>query len=50
VKVSNFIDVLGLVVVLGIVTDIVTSKNSAQIVTSGGNAFSHILNSALGKG
>jgi hypothetical protein len=50
VKFNTFTDVLGGVVILAIITDIVTSKNSAQIVTSGGNAFSNIISSALGKG
>ena len=48
-KVNNIFDVAGLIVVLAIVTDIVTSKNSAQIITSGGNAFAHVLKSAQGK-
>jgi hypothetical protein len=49
-KFNTFTDVLGGIVILAIVTDIVTSKNTAGIVTSGGNAFSSIVNSALGKG
>lgn len=49
-KFNTFFDVLGGIVILAIVTDIVTSKNSASIVTSGGGAFSSIINSALGKG
>lgn len=49
-QVKSVFDVAGLIVMLAIVTDIVTSKNTASIVTSGGNAFSNILNSALGKG
>lgn len=48
-KTDNIFDILGLVVILAIITDIVTSKNTAGIVTSGGNAFSNIINSALGK-
>lgn len=48
-KFNTFFDVLGGVVILAIVTDIVTSKHSASIVTAGGNAFSHIISSALGK-
>ena len=49
-KFNTFTDVLGGVIILAIVTDIVTSKNTAGIVTSGGNSFAHIINSALGKG
>ncbi|MGA2655835.1 MAG: hypothetical protein ABSF18_07685 [Gammaproteobacteria bacterium] len=47
---DTFFDVLGGIVILAIVTDIFTSKNTASDVTAGGNAFSNILNSALGKG
>lgn len=49
-KVDNIFNLLGAIVVLAIVTDVVTSKNSASLVTSGGNAFSGMINSALGKG
>jgi hypothetical protein len=49
VKFNSFFDILGAVVILAIVTDIVTSTNSAKIVTSSGNAFSGIIHSALGK-
>ena len=48
-KVDSFMDVLGLIVVLAIVTDIVSSKNTASIVTSSGNAFSRVLKAAQGK-
>jgi hypothetical protein len=48
-KVNSFIDVLGLIVVLAIVTDIVSSKNTAGIVTSTGKAFGGVLRSAQGK-
>jgi hypothetical protein len=48
-KVNNFMDVLGLVVVLAIVTDIVTGKNTAAVISSSGNAFSGVLKSAQGK-
>jgi len=47
-KVDNIFNLLGLVVVLAIVTDVVTSKNSAQLVTNSGNAFSGVIHSALG--
>jgi len=49
-KTDTFFNVLGAVIILENVTDIVTSQNSAKIVTSGGNAFARIINSALGKG
>jgi hypothetical protein len=48
-KFNNIFDILGAVVILAIVTDIVTSTNSAKIVTSSGSAFSGIIHSALGK-
>lgn len=48
-KVNSFFELLGSVVVLAMLTDVVTSKNTASIVTSGGNAFSNILRSAQGK-
>jgi hypothetical protein len=48
-KVNSFMEVLGLTVVAVIVLDIVTSRNSAQIVTSSGNAWSNILKSASGR-
>lgn len=49
-KVSNIFELAGAVVFLAIITDVLTSKNTAGIVTSGGNSFSKIINSALGKG
>ncbi len=48
-KVHNIFDVMGLIVVLAIVTDLVTSRNTAQIVTASGNAFGGVLRSAQGK-
>lgn len=48
-KVNSFFDLLGLTVVAVIVLDIVTSKNTASIVTSSGNAWAKILKSAQGK-
>jgi hypothetical protein len=48
-KVNSFMEVLGLIVVLAIVTDIVTSKNTAGIISSGGSAFGNVLKSAQGK-
>ena len=48
-KVNSFFELMGAVVLLAIVTDVVTSKNTASIVTQSGNAFSNILKSAQGK-
>ena len=48
-KVNSFFELLGSIVVLAMLTDVVTSKNTASIVTSSGNAFSHVLKSAQGK-
>lgn len=48
-KVNSFMEVLGLTVLAVIVLDIVTSKNTASIVTSSGNAWANILKSASGK-
>lgn len=48
-KVNSFFEFLGSIVVLAMITDVVTSKNSAKIVTSSGNAFAHVLSSAQGK-
>jgi len=48
-KVNSFFELLGSIVVLAMLTDVVTSKNTAGIVTSSGNAFAHVLKSAQGK-
>lgn len=48
-KVNSFMEVLGLTVVAVIVLDIVSSKNTAGIVTSSGNAWANILRSASGR-
>jgi hypothetical protein len=48
-KVNSITEVLGLIVVLAIVTDIVTSKNSASIISAGGSSFGNVLKSAQGK-
>ncbi len=48
-KVNSFLDVLGLIVVLAIVTDIVSSKNTAGIISHTGSAFGGVLRSAQGK-
>lgn len=47
-KVGDIFSLLGLVVVLGIVTEVVTAKNTASVVTSSGTAFSNIIHSAMG--
>lgn len=49
-KVDNFMDVLGGVVLVALITTVVTSRNTAGQITAAGNAFSGILASALGKG
>lgn len=48
-KVNNVFDVLGLIVVLAIVTDIVTGKNTAKVISAGGHSFSEVLKAAQGK-
>jgi len=48
-KVSSFMDVLALTVVAVIVLDIVSSKNTAKIVTSAGSAWGNVLRAAQGK-
>jgi hypothetical protein len=48
-KVNSFMDVLGLTIVAAIVGNIVTSKQTAGIVTASGNAWAKIIGSAQGK-
>lgn len=48
-KVNSFIDVLGGVVVVAMITAVVSSKNSASIVTASGNAFANVIKGSLGK-
>jgi len=48
-KVNNVFDLLGLTVIAVIVLDVVTSKNTATIVTQSGSAWAGILKSAQGK-
>jgi hypothetical protein len=48
-KVNSFFELMGAIVGLAMLTDIVTSKNTATIVTQSGNAFSNVLKSAQGK-
>lgn len=48
-KVNSFIDVLGGVVTVAMITALVSSKNTASIVTASGNAFRQVLRGSLGK-
>jgi hypothetical protein len=48
-KVNSFFELMGAIVALAMLTDVVTSKNTAKIVSSSGKAFSEILKSAQGK-
>lgn len=47
-KVGDIFSLLGLVVVLGIVTEVVTAPHSAEVVSKSGGAFSSIIHSAMG--
>lgn len=49
-KADNIFDILGGVVLIGMVTTIVTSRNTASQITAAGNAFAGIMQAALGKG
>lgn len=49
-KANNVFDIFGGIVLVAMATTLVTSRNTAQIVTAGGNAFSKILSAAMGKG
>lgn len=48
-KFNSFIDVLGGVVVVTMITAAVSSKNTAGIITASGSAFRNILKGSLGK-
>lgn len=48
-KVNSFIDVLGGVVTVAMITALVSSKNTASIVTASGQAFRNVLRGSLGK-
>lgn len=48
-KANSFIDVLAGVVTVAMITAVVSSKNTAAIVTASGNAFRNILRGAQGK-
>jgi uncharacterized membrane protein len=49
VKANSFIDVLAGVVTVAMITAVVSSRNTAGIVTASGNAFRNILRGSLGK-
>jgi hypothetical protein len=49
-RADSIFDVLGGITLVALVTTIVTSRNTAGQITAAGNAFSGILQSALGKG
>lgn len=48
-KADDIFDVLGGIVLVALATTLVSSRNTAGIVTSLGNAFSGSIKSALGK-
>jgi len=48
-RADDIFDVLGGIVLVALATTLVTSRNTAGIVTSLGNAFSGSIRSALGK-
>ena len=48
-KAGSIIDVAAAIVTVALVTAIVSSGNSANIITSVGNAFSGSIKSALGR-
>lgn len=47
---NNLFDVLGGVVLVALATTVVTSRYTAGQITAAGNAFSGLIQSALGKG
>lgn len=48
-KVNNAGDFLGGIVMVAMITALVSSKNTAQIVTASGTAFRNIIRGSLGK-
>lgn len=46
---NKFFDVLSLIVVMGIITTIVSHRNSKDDINAIGNAFSGALRAAMGK-
>lgn len=49
-KFNSFIDVLGGVVIVAMITAAVSSRNTASQITAAANGFGDVLASALGKG
>ena len=49
-RTDSIFDILGGFILIGLVTTVVTSKNTASQVTAAGNAFANIMNASLGKG
>lgn len=48
-KTDSIFDVMGGIVLVALMTTLVTSPNTAKIVTASGKAFSGALSAALGK-
>lgn len=48
-KTNDLFDVMGGIVFVALVTAIVSSKNTASIITNAGKAFSGSISAALGK-
>lgn len=48
-KANSLIDVLGGLVTVAMITAVVSSKNTAGIVTASGNAFRNVIRGSLGK-
>lgn len=48
-KANDIFDVMGGIVLVTMVTAIVSSRNTASIVTASGNAFRNVLRGSLGK-
>ena len=49
-RTDNIFDVMGGVILVALATTVVTSRYTASEITAGGNAFSNVIASALGKG
>lgn len=48
-RTDTIFDVMGGIVLVALCTSLVTSKNTASIVSAGGNAFAGSIRAALGK-
>jgi uncharacterized membrane protein len=48
-KANSFIDVLAGVVTVAMITAVVSSKNTAAIITASGTAFRNVIRGSLGK-